>query len=121
MMVKVGGSYIPFIFMIGIEGITGLMKKAVEIRKFRGFHVNEDVKFDILQFTEDKVILGEGIWRNLWNVKKVLRGFELISDLYVNFFKSKIYEINVKNNLMQVDSFILSCCVDRLPFKFLGV
>lgn len=88
-MVKVGGSYIPFIFVIAMEGITGLMKKAVEIGKFRGFHVNEDVKFDILQLTEDRVILREGIWRNLWNVKKVLRGFELIYDLYVNFSKVK--------------------------------
>lgn len=57
------------------------MKKAVDLNEFRGFSINEEIVFDILQFADDSLILGESSWSNLWSVKAILRGFELVSTL----------------------------------------
>lgn len=32
---------------------------------------------------------------NLWSMKAILRWFELASDLKVNFFKSRLFGVNV--------------------------
>lgn len=66
-------------------------------------------------------IIGESTWKNLWNIKVVLREFELISGLCVNFYKSKIYRVGVKISFLQVPSTFLSYSVDNLSFKFLRV
>lgn len=71
----------PFLFVLVMEGLTSLMKKAVDLNEFRGFSINEEIVFDILQFADDSLILGESSWSNLWSVKAILRGFELVSTL----------------------------------------
>lgn len=58
---------------------------------------------------------------NLWGLKAILKGFELVSGLKVNFFKSKIYGINMSERSMNATTFFLSCCEEKFPFKFLGV
>lgn len=58
-----------------MEGLTGLIKKAVDLKEFIGFFVNEEIVFDILQFGDDTLILGESSWSNLRSVKVILRGF----------------------------------------------
>ncbi|GAU17608.1 hypothetical protein TSUD_341520 [Trifolium subterraneum] len=47
-------------------GLTGLMQKAVELEKFKGFKVNNNLNFHILQFADDTIIVGEGDWDNLY-------------------------------------------------------
>lgn len=79
------------------------------------------VSFDILRFTDDTIIMDEGCWSNLWCIKTVLRGFELVSGFKVNFFKSKLYGVNLKRGFMHTSSVLLNWCVDILPFKFLGM
>lgn len=46
-----------FLFVLAMDGITCLMKKAMDLNEFRGLQVNENVVFDILQFEDDTVIL----------------------------------------------------------------
>lgn len=62
---KVCGKEIPyplslFIFVLVAEGLTRLVKKSIEIGDFCGFDVNERCKVDILQFTNDTLLAGEG-------------------------------------------------------------
>jgi hypothetical protein len=64
--------------------------------------------------------LGEGNWDNLWSIKTVLRSFELVSGLKVNFCKSKIYVINLEENFLRASSAFLHCGVESIPFCFLG-
>lgn len=63
-------------FFILMEGLSTLMKKSVNSSVFNGFQVNENLSFEILQFADDTVIIGEGSMRNLWSVKLMLRGFD---------------------------------------------
>jgi hypothetical protein len=39
----------------------------------------------------------------------------------INFVKSKLYGINVDNNLLEAGSSFLNCRSDTIPFKFLGI
>ncbi|GAU42670.1 hypothetical protein TSUD_106440 [Trifolium subterraneum] len=111
----------PFLFLIVAEGLTGLMRKAVELGKFKEYRINNNIQFQILQFAVDTILMGEGIWDNIWIIKTLLRSFELVSGLKINFVKSKLYGLNVDSRLLEVGSAFLSCRSETIPFKFLGI
>jgi len=110
-----------FLFLIAEEGFNSLMRKAVEYSSFNCFRVNNDIQFEMLQFADDTIIVGEGSWANLWCIKYILRSFELVSGLRVNFHKSKVYGIHASQIFLQAALTFLSCNVGLLPFKFLGL
>jgi hypothetical protein len=111
----------PFLFLIVAEGLTGLMGKAVENNIFHGYKVSNSILFHTLQFADDTIIMGEGNWENLWTIKTVLRSFEIVSGLKVNFHKSKLYGINLDDSFLSASSSFLHCEVDSIPFRFLGI
>jgi hypothetical protein len=111
----------PFLFLIVAEGLAGLVRRAVEIGNFKGYQVNPTLQFQILQFADDTILMGEGVWDNLWAIKVVLRSFELVSGMRINFVKSKLYGINVDTSFLQAGSLFLNCNSDVVPFKFLGI
>ncbi|XP_058751309.1 uncharacterized protein LOC131624375 [Vicia villosa] len=51
----------PFLFVIVAEGLTALMKKAIDIWEYEGFLINGKCVVDILQFADDTLMIGEGI------------------------------------------------------------
>jgi hypothetical protein len=110
----------PFLFLIVAEGLAGLVRRATEIGRFKGYQVNSSLQFQILQFADDTILMGEGIWSNLWSIKVILRSFELVSGMRINFVKSKLYGINVDTNFLEAGSSFLNCRADILPLKFLG-
>jgi hypothetical protein len=57
----------------------------------------------------------------VWCIKSILCSFELVSGLKVNFFKSKIYGINVEDSFMRAASNFVPCNTDSIPFRFLGI
>ncbi|XP_050909428.1 uncharacterized protein LOC127123232 [Lathyrus oleraceus] len=67
-----------------------------------GFHFNDNSQFDLLQFTDDTILIGEDSWDKLWTIKAFLRGFELVSGL-------------------RATASFLSCGFHFLPFVFLGI
>lgn len=75
----------PFIFIIGL---AGLVRKASGVGDFKGFNVQNRFKVKILQFAYDTLLIGDGRWKNLWSIKVVLRGFEIVSGLGFNLHKS---------------------------------
>ncbi|MCH87539.1 LINE-1 reverse transcriptase like, partial [Trifolium medium] len=101
--------YLLFLFLIVAEGLAGLMRKAVEIGRFKGYSVNDDIQFQILQFADDTILMGEGSWDNIRTIKTLLRSFELVSSLKINFVKSKFYGLNVDSRLLEAGSSFLSC------------
>ncbi|CAJ2637732.1 unnamed protein product [Trifolium pratense] len=111
----------PFLFLIAAEGLTGMVNKAVDIGQFVGFKVDDSIRFQILQFADDTVLLGKASWDNVRTIKTILRGFELVSGLKINFVKSKLYGINVEANFLDAAASFLSCSSDSIPFKFLGI
>ncbi|GAU10537.1 hypothetical protein TSUD_419470, partial [Trifolium subterraneum] len=94
----------PFLFLIVAEGLTGLMNRAVAIDKFKGYQIGNNIQFPILQFADDTILTGDGTWDNIHTIKTVLRGFELVYGLKINFVKSKLYGINVDTRLLEAGS-----------------
>lgn len=97
------------------------MSKASDIGIFKGMKFSGNVKYNILQFADDTVWMGECSWKNLRSFKAIFRGFKLASGLKVNFLKSKIYGLNSNDHFFEVTSYFLSYCTDKIPFKFLGI
>jgi hypothetical protein len=98
------------------------MRRAVEINRFKGFRVGrEGVVISHLQYAVDTLCIGEATLENLWTLKAILRSFEMVSGLKVNFWKSNILGVNVSQNFMRVASVFLNCGVGSVPFKYLGL
>jgi hypothetical protein len=49
----------PFIFLIVVEGLAGMMSKAVDIGTFKGYGISPNINFQILQFADDTILMGE--------------------------------------------------------------
>ncbi|MCH85394.1 LINE-1 reverse transcriptase like [Trifolium medium] len=119
---KQGDPLAPFLFLLVAEGLGGLMKKAVEQNRFRGFEVGRNgVCVSHLQYADDTLCIGEASIENLWTLKAILRGFELVSGLKVNFSKSCVMGVNVSNDFIRLASAFLNCRVGSVPFKYLGL
>jgi hypothetical protein len=98
----------PFLFLIAAEGLAGrLMRQAVSLGKFKGYQVSNNIQFQMLQFADDTIMLGEGTRENLWTIKTLLRSFELVSGLKINFVKSKLYGVNVASDFLAAGSALL--------------
>jgi hypothetical protein len=119
---KQGDPLAPFLFLLVAEGLGGLMKKAVGLSRFRGFRFGSNgVVVSHLQYADDTLCIGEPSIENLWMLKVILRGFELVSGLKVNFWKSSLMGINVSQNFIRLAATFLNCRVGVVPFKYLGL
>ncbi|KAI5437885.1 hypothetical protein KIW84_023850 [Lathyrus oleraceus] len=76
---------------MAMEGLTSLMGSVVEAGEYNSFKINEEVSIDILQISTDTTIIKDGSSDNLWSIRVILRGFEMIFGLRVNFCKSNVY------------------------------
>lgn len=64
------------------------------------------------------LIKRKGSWDNLWSTKSIFRSFEWVSRLKVNFYKSSLFGINLKEEFMEAAALFLSVFI---PFKFPGI
>src|SRR3954471_11504940 len=110
-----------FLFVLAMEGLTSLVRKSVEMGDFKPFKYGEKEYVDILQFADDTIILGESTRDNHWNMKVLLRGFEIVSGLRINFSKSSVSGVNIGNWLLRSATSFLGCKKGDIPFSFLGI
>ncbi|KHN41454.1 LINE-1 reverse transcriptase like, partial [Glycine soja] len=84
-----GDPLAPLLFNIVGEGITGLMREAIQKNLYRSYMVGKTKEpTNILQYADDTVFVGEAVWENVLVLKAMLRGFELASGLKINYAKS---------------------------------
>lgn len=94
-----GNPLSPSLFVITAEG---LINKLVDNENYAGFSINTRCFIDVLQFANDTLMVGDGSLSHLWAIKAVLRGFELISGLSINFNKSKLIGLNIDSRFLEV-------------------
>jgi hypothetical protein len=99
---KQGDPLAPFLFLLVAEGLNALTQRAVSLGYFKSFEVSSDVSVSLLQFADDTLFIGEARVENLWAMKAILRWFELVSGLKVNFSKSRLIGVNVSSNFLHV-------------------
>ncbi|XP_058732910.1 uncharacterized protein LOC131604491 [Vicia villosa] len=111
----------PFLFLLVAEGLTAMVKVASSLGDFKGFSLDDHQHFEILQFADDTILIGEDSWNNLWTFKAILRGFELVSGLRVNLNKSRLFGVNLDPDFIQVGSSFLNCAIGSSSFVFLSI
>ena len=111
-----------FLFNIVAEGLNILFDRAKEIGLIKGVVIgNHVVNVMHLQFADDTILFCEAEWVEVVTIKRILRCFELISGLKINYNKSVIAGIGVDEELMQAFASLLNCTLLNLPLKYLGL
>nr|KYP44925.1 LINE-1 reverse transcriptase isogeny [Cajanus cajan] len=117
-----GDPLAPSMFLIAAEGLRLLMSRALDMNLLKGLHIGgEGLLIFLLQFADDTLIIGEATMQNLWCLKAILRYFELISGMKINFHKSCVVGIHSGANFINLATAFLHCKVGELPFKHLSL
>ena len=117
-----GDPLAPLLFNIVAEGLTGLMREALAKGLFSSFCVGKDrTPINILQYADDTIFFGEATMQNVKTIKSILRSFDLVSGLKINFAKSSFGVIGKSNQWRKEAAEYLNCRILSLPFKYLGI
>lgn len=108
-------------FFLCFFSLSWLIENVHSSLSFHPFKLSYNLEFDLLQFTEDTIIVGQASWETIWSIKVVVHGFELTSSLCVNFYKNLILGFNVDSDFLMATSDFLSCAISLFPFTFLGL
>lgn len=79
------------------------------------------MEISILQFADDTIFFGEANMENVKIIKAILRTFELISGLKINFAKSCFGAFGEFDLWKQHAANYLNCRLLVLPFTYLGI
>ena len=117
-----GDPLAPFLFNIAAEGLNGLMRQVVEKNIFKGYSVgSQNVSISLLQYADDTIFFGEASMENIKAIKSILRTFELVSGLKINFAKSSFGSIGMSEAWKRNAAKFLNCSMLSIPFVYLGI
>ncbi|XP_071725850.1 uncharacterized mitochondrial protein AtMg01250-like [Rutidosis leptorrhynchoides] len=120
--VRQGDPLPPFLFILAAEGLNVLTKQAVEAKRFLGVEVGGDkIPISHLQYADDTIFFGSWSERNIQNLMKLLKCFELTSGLKVNFHKTNLIGIGVERSEVEHMARLFSCNVGTTSFTYLGL
>ncbi|XP_019434636.1 PREDICTED: uncharacterized protein LOC109341236 [Lupinus angustifolius] len=120
--IRQGDPLSPFLFLIVVEGLIGLMKSAVTNHKFEEYEFGKNkVGVNLLQYADDAVIIGKSYVHNVIAMKYILRPFEACSGLKVNFGKCNLSGVNIHPSFLDDKAGLLNCKRGLWPMKFLGI
>lgn len=106
------GPFSSFLFVSVAERQTGLVRNTVENAEYIGVDIKGKCLIEILQFADDTLMVREGSWKHVWALKAILRAFEIVSGLEINYHKSKLIGINGNSNFLEAAASFLSCRVE---------
>lgn len=112
----------PLLFNIVAEGLNILIERAKEMGLVKGASVGpSELKFSHLQFADDSIIFCEAEREELVHIKRILRCFEVLSGLKINFHKSMLCGVGL--NDVEVNQFtsIFNCRSQKLAISYLGL
>jgi len=119
---KQGDPMAPFLFLIVVEGLAGLVRQVVKKGLYCGVQVGtQGTKEGLLQFADDTLFMFYATTRSAYVIKAILRYFELVSGLKVNFCKTRIGGLGLDAIHLNNLSSILNCKHMKIPFLYLGL
>ncbi|XP_028099924.1 uncharacterized protein LOC114299400 [Camellia sinensis] len=112
----------PFLFNVVAEGLNILLGRALQLGLIREVVVgSNDLVITHLQYADDTILFCEAEWGEIGNVKRILRCFEMLSGLKINYHKSVVCGIGISEDLTKGFADKLNCLHLNLPLKYLGM
>ncbi|XP_071727872.1 uncharacterized protein [Rutidosis leptorrhynchoides] len=94
--VRQGDPLSPFLFIIAAEGLNILTKTAITNGFYKGVEIGaSNCLVSHLQYADDTIFLGDWSRKKACNLMKLLRCFEDVSGLKINYHKSQLYGLGV--------------------------
>ncbi|XP_050211520.1 uncharacterized protein LOC126661702 [Mercurialis annua] len=120
--VRQGDPISPYLFVIAVEGLKRILDKSGELGFTSGYCFADDQNpISLLQFADDTLLYLPFDIEQLQNLTRILRCYEIVSGLTINFHKSSIMGINVSNDDLFLAAEMVGCRIDSLPVKYLGL
>lgn len=105
----------PFLFNIAAEGLNILLERAKSQGLFKGATVGSaKLKLSHLQFADDTILLCEAEQEEIINAKRILRCFEVMSGLKINFHESVVSGVGVSDMMVHDFASTLHCLSQKL-------
>lgn len=96
-----------------------MFERALELEMTRGIKMGANgVVVSHLQFADDTVIFCNNDMDEVLNINRILRGFQLMSGLKINFTKTMIRGVGLQNQLVEDMPRNIVCEVTKLPLKY---
>ncbi|KAL4360722.1 hypothetical protein GQ457_04G018500 [Hibiscus cannabinus] len=112
----------PMLFNLVAEGLSSVLRRATEISLFEGVNVgNRNLQVSHLQFADDLIIFARAAENQVYNIKRILRCFEVAAGLKLNLKKTTMFGINVKDDEISSWASKLRVSVAKLPSNYLGL
>ncbi|KAG6413120.1 hypothetical protein SASPL_125821 [Salvia splendens] len=110
----------PFLFLLVAETFSRLVCRGKDLGILKGVDVGiKHIPITHLQFAEDTIIFTPTDFTTLENYKKLLKCFELLSGIRINYGKSVIIPINCEDEWIEGARNRLECEVAKLPVTYL--
>ena len=117
-----GDPLAPFLFNIVAEGLTGLMRTAISKNLFHSYRVGrQKEEINILQYANDTLFFGTATMDNIRVLKSILRIFEMVSGLKINYAKSQFGCMGKSEVWCREAALFLNCGQLDIPFSYLGI
>lgn len=117
-----GCSLSPFLFNCVVEAYIVLMSEAVRLGICSGIDIGcRGLVMSYLQFRDDTTITCKHEWESIRNVKMILRCFQLISSLKINFQKSIFFGISLEEETIAEWVGRISYRIEKFPSRHLGM
>jgi len=112
-----GDPLAPLLFDLVAEGLTGMIREEISKNCYHNFMVGKKkVPVNILQFADDTIFFGEPSMDNVKAIKAILRSFEMVSGLRINFVKSQFGAIGQSEEWCRLVADYLNCGPLQFPF-----
>nr|XP_016481281.1 PREDICTED: uncharacterized protein LOC107802323 [Nicotiana tabacum] len=122
--IRQGDPISPFLFILAMEGLSRMLKKAKQMQWLQGFDVGRNsgltVSVSHLLFADDTLIFCGADKSQVQFLNLTLMLFEAVSGLHINMSKSIIYLVNVVPELEELAD-IIYCNIGSFPTSYLGL
>nr|XP_025674239.1 uncharacterized protein LOC112774162 [Arachis hypogaea] len=117
-----GDSLSPFLFVLVVDVLSRMIGEAVRNGRISPLLVGRDnIELSHLQFADDTILLCPPDEETVRNYKRLLRCFEMMSSLSINFEKSNLIPVNCRPEWVTRMCQLLGCQETALPVRYLGI